>query len=150
MKDARQAAILEIIRQYPIATQDELIEKLRVRGCAATQATISRDIKSLRLVKALDPNGVYRYMTAQPHNVPSVTKFERVFSDSVQAVDCACNIVVCKCIGGMAQAACAAIDTKSWNGLVGTLAGEDTFLCIMRQPEQAEELVDQLRRLLHR
>ena len=150
MKENRQAVVLEIIRQYPITTQDELIEKLRLRGCSATQATISRDIKSLRLVKALDPNGVYRYMTAQPHNVPSATKFERMFSDAVLHVECAGNIVVCKCIGGMAQAACAAIDTKSWDGLVGTLAGEDTILCIMKQPKQAEELAAQLQPLLHR
>lgn len=149
MKQNRQTAILDIIRTYPVTTQEELLLRLRERGVQATQATISRDIKQLRLVKSHDHSGIYRYTAAHAPSVPASSKFERLFADAVLHVEPACNIVVCKCISGMAQAACAALDGRSWNGLVGTVAGDDTFLCVTKQPAQAEELAVQLQRLIH-
>lgn len=148
MKDNRQSAILDIIRNHPVTTQDELLARLRERGLRATQATISRDIKQLRLVKSMNQDGAYCYTVAHTHAAPVSSKFERLFADAVLHVEAACNMVVCKCIGGMAQAACAAVDARAWDGLVGTIAGEDTFVCIMKMPQQADELAAALQQML--
>ena len=150
MKQDRQSAVLEIIRTTPVATQEELLNHLLQRGYKATQATVSRDIKQLHLIKSTNAQGVYCYMAAPSHSASASTKFERMFMEAVTGAETAGNIVVCKCHGGMAQAACAALDGMHLEGVVGTLAGEDTFLCITRQPEQAEELAAALMRLLHR
>ena len=149
MKVKRQAKILEIIAARSIETQDELIRALEESGYRATQATVSRDIKELRLIKILDEEGRYCYavMKAGAEQVP--TKFLSIFQDAVCSIDSACNLVVVKCLSGMAQAACAATDSLQWESVVGTLAGEDTFVCITRTPEDAKELVEELKKLQH-
>ena len=124
MKDSRQSAILDIIRNHPVTTQDELLARLRERGLRATQATISRDIKQLRLVKSMNQDGAYCYTAAHTHGTPVSSKFERLFADAVLHVEAACNMVVCKCIGGMAQAACAAFGT-----LRCPPSAQPSFLC---------------------
>lgn len=147
MKVKRQAKILEIIGARSIETQDELIRALEESGFRATQATVSRDIKELRLIKILDGEGRYSYSVMKAKSEQAPTKFISIFQDAVSHIDYAGNLVVVKCLSGMAQAACAAMDSLQWESVIGTLAGEDTFVCITRTPESAAELVDQLKKL---
>lgn len=147
MKSKRQACILEIIRSRRIETQDELIGALEQSGFQVTQATVSRDIKELRLVKTLDNNGTYHYAVATTEKTHISARFNSIFQDAVREVEPACNLVVVKCIAGMAQAACAAMDSLHWDTLVGTLAGEDTFVCITKTEADAAALAEELRKL---
>ncbi len=147
MKVKRQAKILEIIQSRSIETQDELIRALEESGYIATQATVSRDIKELRLIKILNSDGKYCYSVMKAGGEQVATKFMSIFRDAVISIDFACNLVVVKCMSGMAQAACAAMDSLQWESVVGTLAGEDTFVCITRTTESAVELVEELKKL---
>ena len=148
MKRKRHALILELIQQYEITTQDELLAKLRENGFEVTQATVSRDIKELRLVKAMSPSGQYRYMAGAAQGDEYLAKFYTIFSGSVISVDYAGNTCVVKCYAGMAQAACAAIDAMHFEGLVGTLAGDDTIFVLCRTPELTQQLKSSLDKML--
>ena len=149
MKSRRHAKILELIAEKPIDTQEELLRQLNIAGFTVTQATVSRDIKELRLVKKLASNGQYRYATGHNDDKYNISfKFHAIFTESVNNVDYAQNIVVLKCYTGMASAACAAMDSMEWQGVVGTLAGDDTILIVMRNEEAAIDLVAQLKKLL--
>lgn len=149
MKARRHAKILELIAARPIDTQDELLSLLRDDGFQVTQATVSRDIKELRLIKTLNADGKYHYTA---HNdKPSgemSNKFLLIFSESVKEIDSAGNMLVIKCYTGMANAVCAALDTLHWSGVVGTLAGDDTIFMVMRDDHNARELVTQLRKMM--
>ena len=148
MKTVRHAKILELIAEHSIDTQEELLKWLRKSGFDVTQATVSRDIKELRLVKTLASDGNYRYATSKDEKSDISYKFHSIFTESVISVDCASNFVVIKCYVGMANAACAALDSMHWNGIVGTLAGDDTIFVLMRTMEHAIQLVDELKKLL--
>lgn len=148
MKRKRHALILELIQQYEITTQDELLAKLRENGFEVTQATVSRDIKELRLVKAMSPSGPYRYMAGAAQGDEYLAKFYTIFSGSVISVDYAGNTCVVKCYAGMAQAACAAIDAMHFEGIVGTLAGDDTIFVLCRTPELTQQLKSSLDKML--
>ena len=148
MKRKRHALILELIQQYEITTQDELLAKLRENGFEVTQATVSRDIKELRLVKAMSPSGQYRYMAGAAQGDEYLAKFYTIFSGSVISVDYAGNTCVVKCYAGMAQAACAAIDAMHFEGIVGTLAGDDTIFVLCRTPELSQQLKSSLDKML--
>ncbi|MGI5967574.1 MULTISPECIES: arginine repressor [Anaerotruncus] len=149
MKAKRHAKILELINSRPIETQDELLGLLADNGFPVTQATISRDIKELRLIKTLTPDGKYHYTAhGEAPKSEMSNKFLVIFSESVKEVDSAGNILVIKCYTGMANAVCAALDTLHWNGVVGTIAGDDTMLAIMRDDHNARELVMQLRKMM--
>lgn len=148
MKRKRHALILELIQQYEITTQDELLAKLRENGFEVTQATVSRDIKELRLVKAMSPSGQYRYMAGAAQGDEYLAKFYTIFSGSVISVDYAGNTCVVKCYAGMAQAACAAIDSMHFEGIVGTLAGDDTIFVLCRTPELTQQLKSSLDKML--
>ena len=148
MKTKRHAKILEIIRTRPVDTQEELLRWLKESGFDVTQATVSRDIKELRLIKTLDTDGRYRYSTVKLENDTMSSKFHSLFADAVVNIDYAGNIVVIKCLSGMAQAACAAMDSLHWDAVVGTLAGEDTFICLTKDESQAVGLVTELKKLL--
>lgn len=151
MKSERLAKVLELIDENEIDTQEELLRRLKEAGYDVTQATVSRDIKELRLVKVLSHNGRYRYSAnLQQPKVDMSYKFHAIFSQSVQGVDFAGNMVAVKCFTGMANAACAALDSIHWNGVVGTLAGDDTIFVLMRSEERAAELVEELKNLLGR
>lgn len=113
MKTGRHARILDIIAEHPIETQDELLTRLREEGFKATQATISRDIKDLRLVKTLGSDGKYRYVSASRSSTDIRTNFSNLFSTSVNSIDVAQNLVVIKTLSGMAQAVCAALDSAT-------------------------------------
>ena len=146
MKTKRHGKILELIQDHAIDTQEELQSWLRKEGFEVTQATVSRDIKELRLVKTLSPEGKYRYTLGKNNENNLSSKFHMLFHGSVRSVDYACNIVVIKCMVGMAQAACAAMDSMHWNGVVGTLAGDDTIFVLTRSEEAAASLVTELKK----
>ena len=148
MKTRRHAKILEIINSNVVGTQDELQEYLRQAGYQVTQATVSRDIKELRLIKTPDSTGGYRYATAKGGQEHVSAKFHSIFSDAVVRVQYAQNIVVVHCLPGMAQAACAAMDSLHWDQVIGTLAGDDTFICIVTSERDAEDLVIELKKML--
>ena len=148
MKTRRHAKILELIQEKNIDTQEELLKWLRESGYDVTQATVSRDIKELRLVKTLGTEGKYRYSTGKNETSDISSKFHLLFSDSVLSVDFAGNMVVIRCMVGMAQAVCAAMDSMHWDQVVGTLGGEDTFICITKNEEQAVSLTGELKKLL--
>lgn len=149
MKAKRHAKILEIINKHNIETQEELLGKLYDEGFRVTQATVSRDIKELLLVKVQTDTGGYKYSAnAARDTVDMSFKFHAVFVESVLSIDSVDNLVVIQCYVGMANAACAALDSIQWKGVVGTLAGDDTILCIMRDRTSALEFVKQLKQLI--
>ena len=149
MKSVRHAVIKEIIESQEIETQEELAAALRARNIDVTQATVSRDIKELRLIKTLSPNGNYRYTThgEKGGRVDLSFKFHAIFAEAVNSIDYAQNLVVIKCYTGMANAACAALDSIRWDGLVGTIAGDDTILLVMKDTESAQGITEELNKL---
>ena len=133
MKSARQMEILSIIQSVDVETQEQLLEELRLRGFNTTQATISRDIKQLRLVKELSSNGSYRYVPSdQKSSANSANRLRNIFKEGVLSVEVAQNIVVVKTMPGLASAACSALDGMEIQGMVGSLAGDDTGILIMQ------------------
>ncbi len=148
MKKKRHEKILELIALYPIDTQEELLRLLREAGFEVTQATVSRDIKELRLLKALSTDGKYRYVPAQEEAKANSAKFYSLFADSAIAVDAARNVVCVKCMTGMANAVCAAMDTIRRDDVVGTLAGDDTIFILMRTDEAAGSLADEFKKMV--
>ena len=148
MKRARQAEILNIIQAVDVETQEQLLDELKARGFSATQATISRDIKELRLVKELSGGG-YRYASSERKGLAdSDARLRNIFKEGVTSVDRAQNIVVVRTMPGLASAACAAIDGMDINGLVGSLAGDDTALLIMRTNEDAQAFCNEIHTML--
>lgn len=145
----RHAKILEILDNDRIFTQEQLLERLCAQGFDVTQSTVSRDIRELHLVKVLGDDGSYAYAGTKPRgNGGGAFRFHAIFSEAVSTIDYAQNLIVVKCHTGMANAACAALDTVEWNGVVGTVAGDDTILVIMRDNDAAAALADELYRLL--
>ena len=145
MKSSRHSKILEIINEHPIETQDELLSRLKTEGYKVTQATISRDIKDLRLVKTLGSDGKYRYTEAQASSSEIRSNFDQLFLSSVVSMDLAQNIVVIKTLSGMANAVCAALDSTGNSAIVGTIAGDDTIFVACRTDEHARSLVSTLK-----
>ena len=148
MKTRRHAKILEIINRHNVETQEELQALLGQAGYPVTQATVSRDIKELRLIKTPGESGGYRYTIAKGGHEPISAKFHSIFSSSVVRVQYAQNIVVVHCLPGMAQAACAAMDSLHWDQVIGTLAGDDTFICVVTGEREAEDLVIELKKMM--
>ena len=148
MKTGRHARFLDIIAEHPIETQDELLTRLREEGFKATQATISRDIKDLRLVKTLGSDGKYRYVSASRSSTDIRTNFSNLFSTSVNSIDVAQNLVVIKTLSGMAQAVCAALDSADYPSVVGTIAGDDTIFIACRTADLAVSLTEELKKLI--
>lgn len=149
MKTRRHAKILDLIKENDIDTQDELLRCLKESGFDVTQATVSRDIKELRLVKTLSSKGKYRYSTGRDNARDISSKFYSLFGDSVISVEAAQNVIVIKCMNGMAQAVCASMDTLSFQGVVGTLAGEDTILVICKNNDFANEKQEEFKKLIN-
>lgn len=150
MKYNRHSKILEIIEKKDIETQEELAEELRKEGIDVTQATVSRDIKELRLVKVLAPSGVYKYAVIDSNNVDISPKLIRVFAESVLSIDHANNLVVIKTLAGNAQAAASAIDALNWKEIVGSIAGDDTIMVVIRENESVIEVIDRFNKLIQR
>lgn len=150
MKSKRQQEILRIISKIDIETQDHLLAELRACGVKATQATISRDIKELRLVKEQTLGGAYRYTQAAGTTERNTSgRLLNIFREGVTSFDIAQNLVVVKTMPGLASAAGAALDGMEINGFVGSLAGDDTVLIIMRTNDAAEEFFNEIQSLLH-
>ena len=146
MQSKRQEKILEIIREHDVETQEQLLAELAAAGFTATQATISRDIRQLRIVKQLAPSGVYRYQTAvHPAEHQFSERLNVIFKQSITSVDYAQNILVIKTMVGMANAAMAALDAMNIPEIVGTLAGDDTAFVVLRDTASAANLCAEIR-----
>lgn len=150
MKYNRHAKILEIIDNNDIETQDELCEKLKEMGYNVTQATVSRDIKELKLVKVMADGGNYKYAVMQDVDNLISDKLLAVFSHAFVSADYANNIIVVKTLPGMAQAVASTIDSMKLQEILGTIAGDDTLIIIVRTERYAEELVDKFTRLVYK
>lgn len=149
MKKRRQAKILEIISSCDIETQEELQAMLLENGYDVTQATISRDIKELRLVKDLSSNGRYIYSVGKKNTDGINKKAGGIFNEAIINVDYALNTVVIKCFSGTANAACAAIDSMTHDHVLGTIAGDDTIFILCRTEDAAMNLTNKLRNMLN-
>ena len=149
MKNVRQSEILNIVQSKDIDTQEQLLEELRTRGFTTTQATISRDIKELRLVKELTGSGGYRYaLSERKTSSTSDVRLRNIFKEGVLSVDVAPNIVVVRTRPGLASAACSALDAMEIDGMVGSLAGDDTGILIMRDNSFAQQFNSEVHKLL--
>ena len=150
MKGQRQAKILEIISKTNVQTQEDLLEALQNEGFRATQATISRDIKELRIVKELTNLGTYRYTTSASEMEGTFTgKLNTIFRECVISFDYAQNIIVIRTLPGLASAAGSALDGMHLNSVVGTLAGDDTVMVVMRDNNSAAALCGEIKGLIN-
>lgn len=150
MKTQRQTKILEIISTQDIETQEQLLKELQNAGFHSTQATISRDIKELRVIKELTTLGTYRYATASRESAGAFSaRLNTIFKESVISYDYAQNIVVIKTLPSLAPAAGRAIDAMNMSVVVGTLAGDDTLLIIMREVQAAIGFCAEIKKLLN-
>lgn len=149
MKSIRQTKILELINEHRIETQEELQEKLRECGFAVTQATVSRDIRELGIVKSDLGDGVYRYRAVKNSGLHEINgKLTLILRQAVSSVACANNLVVVKTYAGMGSAVGAAVDSMSIPNVVGTLAGDDTLLMIAQDNESAKSIAEILNELI--
>ncbi len=145
MKNHRRDLILEIIRQKPIETQSDLLAELKKRGVHTTQATLSRDIRDLHLVKEHHPDGVQQYVESSHVAVNDVSdRLSKIFREGVNSCDVAQNLIVLKTMPGMASAACLALDRMKIPEMVGSLAGDDTALLIMRSNAAADSFYHEI------
>ena len=150
MKSQRQAKILEIIAKKNVETQEQLLAELQAEGFRGTQATISRDIKELRIVKELTSLGTYRYtISASDLGSSFSARLNTIFRECVISFDYAQNIIVVRTLPGLASAAGSAIDTMNLHAIVGTLAGDDTVMIVMRDTNAAATLCGEIKSLLN-
>lgn len=147
MKTRRQARILELIKEHDIETQSDLLEMLKQDGFHVTQATVSRDIKEMRLVKILGANGTYKY-AAEMLSGEEPQSHSYLFSTAVVSVDAAHTLVVIKTQIGMAQAVCAALDSTDRAGVLGTIAGDDTIFVATRTDSVSMALVSDIKKMM--
>ncbi|MBE6700964.1 MAG: arginine repressor [Ruminococcaceae bacterium] len=150
MKAQRHAKIVELIKKNNVETQEELTAKLKECGFDTTQATVSRDIKELKLVKVPDDNGKYKYdVKLGDDEIRVSAKFKTILEETVLRIDVSTSIVVIKTFPGMAQAAASAIDNMNWSEIVGTIAGDDTIFVALRTCEDAILLCQKVKELLN-
>ena len=149
MKNDRQSMILDIISRENIETQEQLLARLQERGIASTQATISRDIKQMHLIKEPVGRGVYKYAVSGNRMKLNVAeKLRTIFRESITSVASAQNIVVLKTMPGLASAACSALDNMDITYMVGSLAGDDTAFLLMRDAESAASFCEEIKEML--
>ena len=148
MKIRRQTKILELIKKYEIETQDELSAYLEQEGFQVTQATVSRDIRELKLTKVALGNGRQKYVALLETNEDLSQKYERIFRDGFISMDIAQNILVIKTVSGMAMAVAAALDALQIHEIVGSIPGDDTIMCAARSTEDAIAVIDKLRKFV--
>ncbi len=145
MKNARQNVILQIIAEQDIETQAQLIDALAERGVVSTQATLSRDIKDLQLVKELGKNGKYHYsVSGKSKNNDYEQRLRKIFKESVTSYTVAQNLIVIKTLPGLANAACATLDSMHIESLAGTIAGDDTAFLAMKDKKSAEDFCKEI------
>ena len=150
MKTRRQAKILELIQRNDVETQEELSTYLVREGFQVTQATVSRDIRELKLTKIAMDNGKQKYAVITDADSGMMEKYARVLREGFISMDLAKNIVVIKTVSGMAGAVCAAIDAMKFQEMVGSIAGDDTIICIIRDDEEAVKIMKKLRKIVGR
>ena len=149
MKTNRQMKILKLISEQEIETQEDLLRQLQLNGYKTTQATVSRDIRELGIVKVATDHDTYMYHKPQSSKEPAVSaKFSNIIRETVISVACASNIAVVKTYAGMAPAAAAAIDSFGWADIIGSLAGDDTIFVAMADKESADNFSGRLKRIL--
>ena len=148
MKSTRQMAILDIIRERDVETQEDLADELRKLGFQVTQATVSRDIKELRLLKVLGGNGMYKYATADKAENSMADRFIRILSESILEIAHAYNQIVIKTLAGSANAAAEAIDSLRWPEIIGTLAGDNTIFLLVRSIDEVEAVLQRLNSMM--
>lgn len=149
MKSSRQNTILQIISERDIETQNQLIQALADKGVSSTQATLSRDIKELQLVKELGPDGKYRYVVnGKSKSTDHELRLRKIFRESVTSYVVAQNIIVIKTLPGLANAACATLDAMHIENLAGTLAGDDTAFLAMKDSKAAELFCEEIKEML--
>ncbi|ANS74922.1 arginine repressor [Paenibacillus yonginensis] len=144
MKGLRHIKIREIITQQDIETQDELVDSLRKAGFQVTQATVSRDIKELLLIKVPTDDGRYKYSMPTDQRYNPVQKLKRALVDSFVHIDYTGNLVVMKCLPGTANSVCVLLDNMEWSEIMGTICGDDTMLIICRTEENSSWVVNQI------
>ena len=150
MKKLRQGKILEIIQKYDVETQEELADRLRAAGLKVTQATVSRDIRELKLSKVLSSGGRQKYAFLKQEDEQLENKFIRVLRDGFASMDMAQNILVVKTVSGMAMAVAAALDALKFPEVVGSIAGDDTIFVAVRSQEATVALMEKLWKLLEK
>ncbi len=148
MKSVRHNLILEIIESKDIETQEELAEELKRRNVKVTQATVSRDIKELRLLKVLAEGGRYKYATVERAEKGMSDRFIRILSESVMSIETSGNLIVIKTISASAPAAAEAIDSMKWPEILGTISGDNTLLLIVRSESSVEGLLQRFDALI--
>ena len=144
MKKNRQKALLEVISQHVVSTQEELQSRLIDAGYDVTQATVSRDLRELQIIKVQDKDGAYRYVVDRAAAGGELSRMKEIFRNSVISVHSAMNDVVVKCYSGTAQGACAAVDSLFGDMTIGTLAGDDTIFIVTQDESAAKALAVQL------
>lgn len=149
MKIARHSKIIDLINQYDIETQEELAAKLQEADFAVTQATVSRDIRELKLMKIAKPDGGSRYTVMGPRDSQNSEKYIRVLKDAFVSMEMAQNILVIKTVSGMANAAGAALDNMNYSEVVGCIAGDDTIACINRSTDDTIILMDKIKKIIN-
>ena len=147
MKVNRHAKIIELISQYDIETQEELAEYLNNAGFKVTQATVSRDIRDLKLTKVSVNGGKQKYILHRPEEGMS-EKYIRVLRDGYASMDMAQNILIIKTVPGMAMAVAAAVDAMQWHEIAGSIAGDDTVMCAVRSKEETVKVMNKIRAIL--
>ena len=149
MKTKRQAKIVEIISNTNVETQEQLLKALEEEGFTSTQATISRDIKELRIVKELTSLGTYRYSVSEKDAPPALTdRLNNIFRECVTSIDYAENIIVIHTLPGLASAAGSALDAMKINVVLGTLAGDDTIFVVCENQQKTDNLVSDFKKYL--
>jgi arginine repressor len=147
MKNLRHSKIISLIRKYDIETQEELLDKLKKEGLNVTQATISRDIRDLKLTKAASSKGEHRYVFKQSSE-SFYEKYIRILKEGLLSVEQAQNLVVIKTVAGMAMAVAAAVDALELGEVIGCIAGDDTIMCATKGNEEALSLIDKIKELM--
>jgi transcriptional regulator of arginine metabolism len=147
-KNERQKLILKIIGEYDVSTQEDLVRLLNENGANVTQATTSRDLRQMRILKIMLPGRIYKYVAPKTEDATVNDKLNSMLSQCIMRVDFACNIVVVKTLPGTAQAAAAAVDSLELEEVVGTIAGDDTFMVIARDDKGAQYLSNKFKKYL--
>lgn len=150
MKADRQSKIIDLISRYDIETQEELAEHLNREGFQVTQATISRDIREMKLTKIAVAGGKQKYAVMHPPGPDMNEKYLRVLRDGFSSMDMAQNILVVKTVSGMAMAVAAALDAMHWTEIAGCIAGDDTIMCAVRSAEDTVRVMEKIRKIANR
>ena len=150
MKSERHAMILELIERNDIETQEDLARQLKEHGIGVSQATVSRDIKELRLIKVLSDTGAYKYATVDKAEAGLKERLIRIFSDSVVAITYSYNLIIIKTLTGSGNAACEAIDSMHWNEIAGSLAGDNTIFLAVKDLKMVPDVLKRISTIMRK